>query len=75
MVQMMGLEPIRAVARYPLKIVRLPFRHICLFFITCIILPSSARIVKGKIHEILIKSAVFSSKRLKLLRLKLYRNK
>ncbi len=46
----MGLEPIRAVARYPLKIVRLPFRHICLFFITCIILSSSPVIVKGNIH-------------------------
>lgn len=57
----MGLEPIRAVARYPLKIVRLPFRHICLFFITCIILPSSSVIVKGKIHRIVIFSAVFLS--------------
>lgn len=49
MVQMMGLEPIRAVARYPLKIVRLPFRHICLFLITYIILTSDKVIVKEKI--------------------------
>lgn len=47
----MGLEPIRAVARYPLKIVRLPFRHICLLFITSIILLTPSIIVKENIHE------------------------